>query len=265
MSKQKELFDFQGKKKRIENPKDWKKCDLGELGKWCGGGTPSKDKPEFWKDGDIPWVSPKDFCSQKLFKSKDLITKLGVENSSTKLVPKGTILCVTRSGILRHRFPVAMAKVDLAINQDLKALIVKDSVDKDFVLQVFLWLEKKLLFMTSKVGTTVESIDFDALKNFLILLPPLPEQKKIAQILSTWDKAIEKTEKLIEAKTKLKKGLMQQLLTGKMRFPEFDRGCGTKPTKVGDIPLDWELFSIEDILEDKKGAIKIGPFGSQLR
>ncbi len=70
-------------------------------------------------------------------------------------------------------------------------------------------------------GHSVVHIYSSSLKNVLIKLPPLPEQQKIAHILSTWDKAIEKTEQLIAKKQVLKKGLMQQLLTGKMRFKEF--------------------------------------------
>ncbi|HPZ08123.1 MAG TPA: restriction endonuclease subunit S, partial [Candidatus Eremiobacteraeota bacterium] len=68
-----------------------------------------------------------------------------------------------------------------------------------------------------------------------IYLPPLPEQQKIAQILSCWDKAIEKTEKLIDARTRLKKGLMQKLLTGKKRFKEFE----------GKV---WEKLKLSDFL-----------------
>jgi len=80
-----------------------------------------------------------------------------------------------------------------------------------------------------------------------ITLPPLPEQQKIARILSTWDKAIEKTEQLIAQKQQLKKGLMQQLLTGKMRFKEFVTSKKMKKTKLGMIPEDWEILPLEKI------------------
>ncbi len=73
--------------------------------------------------------------------------------------------------------------------------------------------------MTGSAGQ--KRIPASFIKHYSIPLPPLPEQKKIAQILGKWDEAIEKTQRLIEAKEKLKKGLMQQLLTGKRRFKEF--------------------------------------------
>src|SRR5690606_24677335 len=72
-------------------------------------------------------------------------------------------------------------------------------------------------------------------KSFLIPLPPLPEQRRIAEVLSTWDSAIEQTERLIDAKQRRKKALMQQLLTGKKRFAEFEgEGC---TTQLGDVCL----------------------------
>ncbi|EKR92925.1 type I restriction modification DNA specificity domain protein [Leptospira santarosai str. CBC379] len=72
-------------------------------------------------------------------------------------------------------------------------------------------------------------------------LPPLPEQKKIAEILSAWDKAIEQTKRLIEAKKKLKQGLMQKLLTGQMRFPEFG-----KPSGNHKLPKGWQMIDVND-------------------
>jgi len=94
-------------------------------------------------------------------------------------------------------------------------------------------------------GHSVVHIYSKDLKNLLILNPPLPEQKKIAEILTKWDKAIELTETLIQAKTRRKKGLMQQLLTGKKRFGEFVERKGFKKTKLGLIPKDWKIIDLE--------------------
>lgn len=80
-------------------------------------------------------------------------------------------------------------------------------------------------------------------------LPPLPEQQKIAQTLSTWDRAISKTEQLIAKKQERKKGLMQQLLTGKKRFGEFVRSNKMKQTKLGLVPEDWEVKKVPEIFD----------------
>lgn len=98
-----------------------------------------------------------------------------------------------------------------------------------------------------ETGSTMKHLNVKDMQKWEIPLPPLPEQQKIAQILSTWDKAIETTQKLIEKKQQLKKGLMQQLLTGKKRFPEFVKSPKMKQTKLGMIPEDWEVSKLGDI------------------
>ena len=105
-----------------------------------------------------------------------------------------------------------------------------------FINYFFNWSEtqNKLKKLASK-GVSQSNINPNNLKRLFIYLPPLPEQQKIAQILSCWDKAIEKTEKLIDARTRLKKGLMQKLLTGKKRFKEFE----------GKV---WEKLKLSDFL-----------------
>ena len=90
-------------------------------------------------------------------------------------------------------------------------------------------------------GVTRFGLTTDSVRNIQVNVPPLPEQKKIARILGTWDRAIDLTERLIEAKEKQKKGLMQHLLTGKMRFGEFVQGDKMQQSKVGLIPEDWDL------------------------
>lgn len=92
-------------------------------------------------------------------------------------------------------------------------------------------------------GNAQKFLGLGELRNLPISFPPLPEQKKIAKILGIWDRAIEQTEKLIEAKEKLKKGLMQQLLTGRMRFPQF----GKPVKKRGGLPEGWKNEELGDL------------------
>lgn len=103
-----------------------------------------------------------------------------------------------------------------------------------------------------EVGSTIYHINTKDLKKFRVILPPLTEQQKIAQIISAWDKAIEKLEALIAAKQKRKKALMQQLLTGKQRFPEFEG--------------EWKEYKLADVVDkNKKWSFTGGPFGSNLK
>ena len=99
-----------------------------------------------------------------------------------------------------------------------------------------------------------------ALEKLPILLPSLPEQQKIAEILSTWDEAIDLTQQLIEAKQRRKKGLMEQLLTGKVQFPEFPNSKQQKDSVYGLIPEDWNLAKLGEIIEQVSRPHSIEPY-----
>jgi type I restriction enzyme S subunit len=97
--------------------------------------------------------------------------------------------------------------------------------------------------ITKAQGSTLKNINLPLLKSLQIPLPPLPEQKKIAEILSTVDKAIEKVDEAIAKTERLKKGLMQELLTKGIGHKEF------KDTEIGRIPKEWEVVRLGDVLE----------------
>ncbi|MEH2405413.1 restriction endonuclease subunit S [Nostoc sp.] len=140
------------------------------LQKIIGGGTPSKSKPEYW-NGSIPWASVKDMKDgiYKLHSTVDSITEIGLKNSSSNLIPKGTIIISTRMGLGRCFIP----SIDVAINQDLKALITKkEVVNTNYLLWLMVSLSEKLQLLGT--GTTVKGITIETLNNIEILLPPLP-------------------------------------------------------------------------------------------
>ncbi|MCB0567009.1 MAG: restriction endonuclease subunit S [Phaeodactylibacter sp.] len=95
----------------------------------------------------------------------------------------------------------------------------------------------------------MKNISKDAFLKLPIVIPPLPEQKNIAAILSTWDAAIQALQELIAAKEQQQKGLMQRLLTGEVRFGEFVKEDGKKDTALGKIPKDWTLLKADEIFE----------------
>jgi type I restriction enzyme, S subunit len=164
-------------------PPGWVWAPLNDLGSWAGGGTPSKDNPAFWTNGHVPWVSPKDMKSFEIHGTEDRITEDAVTKSATCKLQAGTVLMVTRSGILRHTFPVAVARLQVAVNQDLKALTPHDGAYPDFVAYALLCFGQQILHACSKDGTTVQSIEFAALKRFMIPLAPRREQQRITDTL----------------------------------------------------------------------------------
>lgn len=162
-------------------PKGWTTTSLAELGEWVGGGTPSKAVRAYWENGSIPWVSPKDMKRRVVRDSEDHITLTAVQRSATHLVPAGAVLVVTRSGILRHTLPVAVAGVPVAINQDLKALIPYGTVVPAYVAWYLRLQEQQILRECSKDGTTVQSVETNRLLNFPIPLAPTTEQERVVE------------------------------------------------------------------------------------
>ncbi|MBJ8367972.1 MULTISPECIES: restriction endonuclease subunit S [Enterobacteriaceae] len=156
----------------------WPMISLGELVDIKGGGTPDKNNSEYW-NGDIPWASVKDFKKNILDSTLDSITLLGVRNSATSVIPAGNIIVPTRMALGK----VAINTIDLAINQDLKALFIKDNdiVDRDYL---FRWLESQSSLIESEgKGATVKGITLPFLKGLNVPIPPINEQKRIAAIL----------------------------------------------------------------------------------
>jgi len=143
-----------------------------------GGKTPSTSNSKYW-NGTICWTSAKDFNSKEIHDSEDKITELAVKDGM-KVYPSGTILGVFRSGILRHSFPVAMTFMPTAINQDLKAMAVKENFIQKSYFQIYLNnFQKMILELASKVGVTVESINTDEFLEIPIVLPSLLKQTEI--------------------------------------------------------------------------------------
>lgn len=153
---------------------------LGDIVDIKGGGTPDKKVAAFW-DGDIPWASVKDFKSGTLDQTVDRITAAGVAASATNIIPAGHIIVPTRMAVGK----AAINTIDLAINQDLKALFPKVSVDTRYLYNALLANSGKLLEQAT--GATVKGIKLDALRGLKIPLPPLEEQKRIAEILDQAD------------------------------------------------------------------------------
>jgi type I restriction enzyme, S subunit len=111
--------------------------------------------------------------------AQDYITLDALQNSATAVIPTGSVLVVTRSGVLRHSLPVAIATRDIAINQDIKAVTPFTGIDARFLAAQLRANAAAILSSCAKSGTTVDSLDFDRLKSFPFSLCSLPEQRRI--------------------------------------------------------------------------------------
>ncbi|MDL2316088.1 restriction endonuclease subunit S [Desulfovibrio sp. OttesenSCG-928-A18] len=198
-------------------PDGWKKKQLSQLAKIASGGTPSRKVEEYW-NGNIPWVTTGEFSSQTILGTQEKITELGLQNSSAKIFAKGTLL-IAMYGQGKTRGMVARLGISAATNQACAAILFTEYYIEDFYFHCFTYQYDELRKMSN--GGTQDNLSADLLKSFQLLVPPLPEQQKIARIISTWNAAIDCTQKLLENSRQQKKALMQQLLTGKKRLPGF--------------------------------------------
>ena len=160
----------------------WEERKLGEVGSWLGGGTPSTSREEYWENGNILWITSKDMKSTVIEDTLMKVNEIGVKNSSANYIEKPALLVVMRSGILRRTFPVAMVKKPFTVNQDLKA-IIPDADDLEFLYWMLLSNEQRILNTCMKNGTTVESINSNALKDLTFQCPTLPEQHEIVRLI----------------------------------------------------------------------------------
>jgi type I restriction enzyme S subunit len=147
---------------------------LGEMVSIVGGGTPSRDRADYF-DGEIPWVTVKDFSDDFFIRgSRERISRLGLEDSASRLIPAGNVLLVTRMSVGK----AAINLVDVAINQDLKALFCNPQLDPRY-LTFFLTLASPRLEAQAS-GATVKGITLDDVEALEIPLPDLSEQQRIA-------------------------------------------------------------------------------------
>lgn len=149
---------------------------IGEIVDFIGGGTPSRDVNDYW-NGDIPWASVKDFKGPLIDSTLESITQDGLLNSSSTLIPAGHVIMPTRMALGK----AAINSIDVAINQDLKALKPKRQVHTRYLLHAVLSRAKEI--QSHGKGATVQGITIERLSPIQIPLPPLEEQRRIAAIL----------------------------------------------------------------------------------
>jgi type I restriction enzyme S subunit len=228
-------------------PQEWEVVRLGDVGNIVGGGTPDTTKKEYW-NGNIFWFTPTEIKEKYINKSIRTISKKGLKHSSAKLLPKYTLLLTTRATI----GDVGIALNECTTNQGFQSIIVNK--DNSYMFIYFWILNNKKEFIKRASGSTFLEINKKEVEKIKIPLPPLKEQQKIAKILTTWDSAISKQEELIKEKEKLKKGLMQKLLSGEVRFKEFSDEW--EEVRLGEIG-EFKTSSVNKIIDKNEQIVNL--------
>ena len=198
-------------------PEGWRTIRLGDVAQITSGGTPSRTNPDYW-GGDIPWVTTGEIGNGSIQSTGECITKAGLRNSAAKMFPAGTLL-MAMYGQGKTRGQISRLAIDASTNQACAAILPSRSASGDFLFHNLISRYDEIRNLSN--DGSQKNLSGGLIKFLPVILPPLPEQRRIAEILSTWDGAIETVEKLIANAAAQKKALMQTLLTGKKRLPGF--------------------------------------------
>lgn len=230
-------------KKAVKIPEGWVKGSLSSFTECFSGGTPSRSNSEFY-EGTIPWVKSGEVNNRFIFDTEEKISESAIRESSAKLVNPNSIL-VAMYGATAGK--VAILKVLAATNQ---AVLAMNPVDSNLCSDFLFWvMEHEAVQLMKKVqGAAQPNLSKNLIGSHKVTIPPLPEQKAIADLLSTWDEAIEKTERLIQVKEKQLRQMSRWLLFGHKRL-------GNQKNELADghffkYPSDWALVKIGKVAKE---------------
>jgi len=238
-------------------PDGWCVELLDNLAKRGSGHTPNKKVPEYW-NGGVKWISLADsdqLDNLYISETKKEISEQGLANSSAVRYPAGIVALSRDAGVGKS----AITTCEMAVSQHFIVWECHHSLNNHFL---YYWLQfMKPEFERIAVGSTIKTIGLPYFERLRILCPPRQEQDQIVAILLQYSKAIALAERRIEAARQRKKGLMQRLLTGRVRFPEFVRSEDRQETKFGNLPIDWKVVPLQRLVKPTSRLEAIQPGG----
>jgi len=196
-------------------PNEWDELPLRECTEWSSGGTPNRSVSSNWV-GEVPILTPKDM---KRFELSDTIEHIssGAAESGSRLMPAGTIFMVVRGMILAHSFPVVYSLCPMAFNQDIKAISARPGLNALFLAHWFIAQKDHFLRKVTEATHGTKKLDSDDLLSISIGIPSEPEQAAIIERYESLDRTMWQENKFVQQMQALKSGLMDDLLTGRVR------------------------------------------------
>lgn len=218
---------------------------LGELGVWYGGGTPSKGVSEYWENGTVPWLSPKDMGGALILATQDHITEVALDRSPAKLVPAGSVAFVMRSNILRRNLPIALVPFAVALNQDMRAVVPHKDVVPEYLAHLCRARAGAILEAAGRTDGSMAAIQTSVLMNYSIPLPPVEVQQEIVRILDSFAALEIAIEEELDARRRQRVALARTL-------PDA-------PYSSVASPADWECVRIGEVATQYVEPIQVEP------
>ena len=193
---------------------NWTETTLGEVAQWSSGGTPQSGESKYY-DGDIPWCVIGDLTEGEVFVTEKQITQEGLQNSSAKIVQPGAVMIAMYGASIGRTGLVA---VPMATNQAIACAIPNVELLDNLFLLIYLQTQK-MLFVEAGQGAAQPNISQTVLKRWPIPLPPIAEQERIVEIVSSMDDVIQTAESAVVEAKNLRSGLLSDLLSGEHEIP----------------------------------------------
>ena len=219
-------------------PPEWSINEIADIAEVVGGSTPSTDNDDYW-GGGIPWATPTDITAlsgNTISETADTITEEGLESASTHLLPPYSVLMTSRASIGK----CAVNTVEMATNQGFKNLVPEKEIETWYL--YYRMLETANFLNSVGSGSTFDEVSKTEVQSVDIPIPPLPEQRKIATVLYTVDRAIEKTEEVSSQLKRIKQGLCQRLF-----FEGVENHVNFKESKYGKVPDNWNISKLSEV------------------
>ncbi len=217
----------------------WEQRKLVEVATFGGGHTPPMADPDNYEDGYVLWVTSQDVKSNYLDRTTTQITEKGAKELT--LYPAGSLVMVTRSGILRHTLPVAELRKPSTVNQDIRVILPQGECCGEWLLQFFISHNKELLLEFGKTGTTVESVDFGKIKDMLLYMPSTVEQQQIGDFFAKLDSLITLHQRKYDKLVIFKKTMLEKM------FPKD--GESVPEIRFAGFTDPWEQRKFSDIVD----------------
>jgi len=227
-------------------PEDWEESTIKEHCQIMTGGTPNTKVHEYWEPLEIPWMKSGEIQGNRITSLGTFISKKGLENSNARWLPKKSVV-IALAGRGKARGTTAMLETDCTCNQSVVGMVPDNKISYEYL---HYFLSNIYGYIRRLTGDKDRSgLNKQIIGNIPFFYPPLPEQQKIASILSTIQTAKEKTENIIKATKELKKSMMKHLFTyGSVPVEDAEK-VPLKETEIGMIPEHWGVNRIKGLGE----------------
>ena len=240
----------------VEIPEHWEVKKIRSLAEVYGGMTPSKSAERYWT-GDTPWISPKDMKKIEVTGSIAHISDAAVRETGIALIPFPAVLFVVRGMILARRLPVAVTRIPVTLNQDMKGLMPRVAISAEYLAFLLSGAQKEILGLVEEAGHGTKCLRTDSWASFEVPLPARQEQNAICNFLLSANSAIDNAALHLDSEITLlreyRTRLIADVVTGKLDVRRVSAGLPEE--ELQDKPNVAEVYDADEAEDDAESDL----------